>query len=71
MNKKKIIDRCVQEVLANQPQIVTTMTSDMNISVPGATENDDWKEVPIPYQYITTVDPQTKEVKTVHMSHMG
>ena len=80
--KKKVptlnIDKCAgprvvlfQEVLDNQPQIITSMTSDMNVSVPGATENDDMKDVPIPYQFITTVDPNTKAVSTVPMSHMG
>jgi len=72
------VDKCAgprivlfQELLDKQPQIVTSMTSDMNISVPGATADDDFKDVPIPYQFITTVDPKTKEVSTVPMSHMG
>merc|ERR1712244_190584 len=44
------IDKCeaprvvmFQELLDKDPQIITSMTSDMNISLPGKTENDDWK----------------------------
>lgn len=72
------IDKCAgprlvlfQELLDKNPQIITSMTSDMNVSVPGATADDDFKDVPIPYQFITTVDPKTKKVETVPMSHMG
>jgi len=72
------IDKCeaprivlYQEILDTNPQIITSMTSDMNISLPGATEEDDFKDVPIPYQFTTTVDPKTKEVKTVAMVHSG
>jgi len=60
-----------QELLNKNPQIVTSMTSDMNVSVPGKTDDDDWKDVPIPYQFITTIDPQSKAVQTVPMSHLG
>jgi len=72
------IDKCEgprvvlsQEILDSNPQIITSMTSDMNISLPGATEDEDFKDVPIPYQFTTTVDPKTKEVKTVAMVHSG
>lgn len=72
------IDKCegprlvlYQDLLDKEPQIITSMTSDMNISVPGATESDDFKDIPIPYQFTTTVDPQTKAVKTVAMVHSG
>eukprot|EP01084_Bolivina_argentea_P022838 42479_1 len=72
------IDKCggprivlFQELLDKKPQIVTSMTSDMNISIPGKTADDDFKDVPIPYQFITTVDPDTKKVQTVPMAHMG
>jgi len=72
------IDKCegprivlYQEVLDTNPQIITSMTSDMNISIPGATEDDDFKDVPIPYQFTTTVDPKTKKVQTVAMVHSG
>jgi len=72
------IDKCegprivlYQEMLDKEPVIVTSMTSDMNISVPGLTEEDDFKDVPIPYQFTTTVDPKTKEVKTVALVHSG
>ena len=72
------VDKCAgprivlfQELLDTNPQIITSMTSDMNISTPGKTENDDWKETPVPYQFITTVDPETKAITTVPLSHMG
>jgi len=72
------IDKCeaprvvlFQECLNAMPQIITSMTSDMNISLPGQTADDDFKDVPIPYQFTTTVDPQTKEVKTVPVDHSG
>merc|ERR1712087_1050900 len=68
------IDKCeaprvvlFQELLNKKPQIITSMTSDMNISVPGKTDDDDWKDVPVPYQFITTVNPETKAVVTVPM----
>eukprot|EP00483_Globobulimina_turgida_P002065 UN02067 len=58
------IDKCAgprivlfQDLLDKNPQIITSMTSDMNISTPGKEVDDDWKDVPVPYQFITTVDP--------------
>jgi len=72
------IDKCeaprvvmFQECLDTAPQIITSMTSDMNLSLPGKTADDDFKDVPIPYQFTTTVDPNTKEVKTVPVDHSG
>merc|ERR1712212_367400 len=72
------IDKCeaprvvlFQECLDQQPQIITSMTSDMNISLPGQTADDDFKDVPIPYQFTTTVDPKTKAVVTTPMEHAG
>jgi len=72
------IDKCeaprvviFQECLDLQPQIITSMTSDMNISLPGKTADDDFKDVPVPYQFTTTIDPKTKEVVTVPVAHSG
>ena len=72
------IDKCsnpklvlFKELIQKKPEIVTSMTSDMNIQFPGKNENDDWKEVPIPYQYKTTVDPDTLKVTTEAVAHMG
>lgn len=72
------IDKCegprvvlYQELLDKNPQIITSMVSDMNISLPGATADDDFKDMPIPYQFTSTVDPKTKEVKTVALEHAG
>eukprot|EP01083_Nonionella_stella_P015065 42170_1 len=72
------VDKCAgprlvlfQEFLDTKPQIITSMTSDMNVSVPGKTADDDMKDIPVPYQFITTVDPETKELKTVAVEHAG
>eukprot|EP01084_Bolivina_argentea_P108748 194368_1 len=66
------IDKCsnpklvlFQEVIDKKPEIITSMTSDMNISFPRKNADDDWKEVPIPYQFKTSIDPDTGNVTTV------
>ena len=41
----------------------------MNIQIPGATDNDDPIEIPVPYQFKTTIDPKTKAVKTEEVKH--
>ena len=41
-NPKLVIS---QKTLDAKPKILTSMTSDMNVSVPGQTENDDWDEM--------------------------
>jgi len=72
------IDKCeaprvvtFQEVLDKDLCFVTSMTSDMNISVPGKTEEDDWKDLPVPYQFMTKIDPKTKQMTTTPMEHNG
>ena len=63
------IDKCsnpklvlMKNALANDPSIITSMTSDMNLTIP---DGDDYKDVPIPYQFQVNIDPKTKKMETV------
>mmetsp|Transcript_96607 Transcript_96607/g.118364 ORF Transcript_96607/g.118364 Transcript_96607/m.118364 type:complete len:213 (+) Transcript_96607:42-680(+) len=63
------IDKCsnpklvlMKNALANNPSIITSMTSDMNLTIP---DGDDYKDVPIPYQFQVKIDPKTKKMETV------
>lgn len=49
-------------------EIVTSLSTEVNIVIPGATENDDPKEHAIPYQFITKLDGGKAETKPVEHS---
>jgi hypothetical protein len=44
--------------------IITSKSSEMNVMIPGATEDDDMIEVPIPEQFQHKYNPQTKKLET-------
>eukprot|EP01084_Bolivina_argentea_P061881 113120_1 len=70
------IDKCdgvriimFQELLNKQPQIITSLTSNVKLSVPDGDSN--WKDVSIPCQFITKIDPKSKQVSTVPVSDIA
>jgi len=52
-------------------EIVTAKCSEMNVSVPGATPEDDLVEHPLPEQYKTTFNQQSGKFDTVCLAHSG
>ncbi|KAL0491757.1 cyclase-associated protein 1 [Acrasis kona] len=48
--------------------IITSKSSEMNVCVPGATEDDDSVEVPLPEQYQHKYNPETKKLETEMVS---
>merc|ERR1711994_1240678 len=46
------------------PDIYSSNVTAMNVEVPGATEDDDNKEYPVPEQFLTKIDPKTGEMTT-------
>jgi adenylyl cyclase-associated protein len=56
--------------MVNPPEIITANTSDMNVEIPGATEEDDWITYCVPYQYKTTIDAQNRTFTTEAVAHM-
>ena len=58
-----------KEAFECEPTIITSNVSNMNIQIPGATDKDDPIEIPVPYQFQTTIDPKTKQVKTEEVKH--
>jgi adenylyl cyclase-associated protein len=57
--------------LANPPQIVTSMISETNVQVPGAKDEDDPIEIPVPEQYCTKIKTGGKApaLETLPVSH--
>ena len=53
--------------VANPPQIVTSKVSELNLVVPGKTDEDDPVEIPLPEQYITTYE--NGKIKTESVAH--
>jgi len=53
---------------ANPPQLVTSKISESNLVVPGATDDADPIEIPIPEQFVTLVS-KDKKLKTEPMGH--
>jgi len=51
------------------PDIYSSNVTAMNVEIPGATENDDNKEFPIPEQFLTKIDPKTGVMTTAPTSH--
>merc|ERR1719445_798430 len=51
------------------PDIYSSNVTAMNVEVPGATDDDDNKELPVPEQFLTKIDPKTGEMTTVPTSH--
>ena len=53
--------------VANPPQIITSKVSELNLVVPGKTDDDDPVEIPLPEQYITTYE--NGRIKTESVAH--
>jgi adenylyl cyclase-associated protein len=48
--------------------VITSKSSEMNVLVPGATEDDDMIEIPIPEQFQHVWDPEKKKLVTECLS---
>jgi len=66
-----IILHLSKSAIAQPPDIVTSNISECNLVVPGATDQADPIEIPIPEQYCTRYNPATKKIKTEPTSHGG
>jgi adenylyl cyclase-associated protein len=53
------------------PYIVTSSITELNLVVPGKTDEDDPIEIPLPEQYVTLFDPKTNSIKTESSSSLG
>ena len=53
--------------VAKPPQIVTSKVSELNLVVPGKTDDDDPVEIPLPEQYITVYE--NGKIKTESVAH--
>merc|ERR1711978_613167 len=51
------------------PDIYSSNVTAMNVEIPGATEDADSKQLPIPEQFLTKIDSKTGEMTTVPTSH--
>jgi len=60
-----------KSAVASPPDIVTSNISECNLTVPGATDQSDPIEIPIPEQFCTRYNVQTKKIKTEPVSHGG
>jgi len=54
------------EALEKDPDIITSMVTDMNISVQSG---DDWNDIAVPYQFITKINKDTKKATTAPVEH--
>jgi adenylyl cyclase-associated protein len=57
------------EAFADPPEVYTSNVSAMNIEIPGPEADSDPVDVPVPEQFITKIDPKTREVKTTEVLH--
>lgn len=56
---------------ANPPTLITSSITEMNLVVPGATDEDDPIEIPLPEQYETRLLPGQNKLVTEAVSHSG
>ena len=56
-----------RKAVANPPQIITSKVSELNLVVPGKTDDDDPVEIPLPEQYITVYE--NGRIKTESVAH--
>jgi len=54
------------EALQKDPDIITSMVTDMNISVQSG---DDWNDIAVPYQFLTKINKDTKKATTAPVDH--
>ena len=70
------IDKCdgTQLILNKESldaEVVSAKSSELNIVVPGETEEDEYKEHPIPEQFVSKYNAKTGKWDTVCMAHTG
>merc|ERR1712190_644983 len=70
------IDKCEspqiilsRSAYAANPDIYSSNVTAMNVEIPGATDDDDNKEFPVPEQFLTKINPETGEMTTTPTSH--
>jgi len=51
------------------PEIYTSNISAMNVEIPGADPKADNVEIPIPEQFLTRINSQTRSVTTTEVKH--
>jgi len=51
------------------PDIYTSNVSAMNVEIPGVGENSDNVEIPVPEQFLTRINPQTRAMQTIEVKH--
>ena len=61
-----ILSRSAYEAM---PDIYSSNVTAMNVEVPGATDDDDNKEHPVPEQFLTKIDPKTGVMTTAPTAH--
>jgi len=54
---------------ANPPNIITSSITELNLVVPGKTDEDDPIEIPLPEQYETRFNPETGKITTEAVAH--
>jgi len=60
-----------EESVKAPPEIVTSNVSELNLVVPGANKDADPIEIPLPEQYTTKFNPDTKKLTTEPVTHGG
>jgi len=60
-----------RQAIEHPPYIVTSSITELNLVVPGKTDNDDPIEIPFPEQYVSLFDPKTNTIKTEVNSSLG
>lgn len=66
-----IVSRAAMDQIPAPPEIVTSNISECNLVVPGATDDVDPVEIPIPEQFITKYDKTKKKISTENVTHGG
>ena len=51
------------------PQVISAKSSELNIIVPGATDDDEFKEHPIPEQFMSKYNASTGKWSTECVAH--
>jgi len=58
-----------RSAFAANPDIYSSNVTAMNVEIPGATDDDDNRELPVPEQFITKIDPETGTMTTNPTEH--
>jgi hypothetical protein len=65
------VSRSALNQIPAPPEIVASNISECNLVVPGATDEVDPIEIPIPEQFITKYDKSKKKISTEPVTHGG